>query len=69
MLRQLSSEDFPPFGKLQLDLEEMLAVRPPVDIAAWARSLGGERKASISPLLAVTQTIPIMEDISLESFD
>ena len=45
--------------ELQLELEEFLATRPAVDVKGWALPLGNERRATISPPLSVTRTVPI----------
>ncbi len=53
--------------ELQLELEELLASRPAVDVRAWAHGLAAERHAQASPPPAVTRTVPIAEDVDLDS--
>jgi serine/threonine protein kinase len=41
--------------QMQLELEEILALRPPVDVAGWARSLAGARTDAGAPSRPTTQ--------------
>ena len=49
--------------QLQLDLEELLAHRPAVDVGAWARPLAGQRKTPGPPSRSIT-SIGSLTDIA-----